>query len=208
MNVQLEAVLLGKLITNVESPLNLVAATAAGHLHKHREREICRAHSLLLHLLEQPHAAVVKTLTRTAVEEGVVHDLIWFELSGPAHIVKHFERLLEPIRLAVAFDDGTVGDNADLEALPIDLLQEHWDASHVAAPGASVNQCVERHQRELHLALDHLVIDSPNAVETPLVSETLQDRPVDNGIHQVTSLLIFRHFLDHVVGSLALSVHG
>mmetsp|Transcript_26158 Transcript_26158/g.53850 ORF Transcript_26158/g.53850 Transcript_26158/m.53850 type:complete len:236 (+) Transcript_26158:1085-1792(+) len=86
------------------------------------------------------------------------------------------------------------------------VLQEGLDARHVLVSCASVDEGIVRHNRELDLRRNHLLIDSPYAVKTLLMAEALENRAVDHRVHQVARLPATEDLTNETVTGLGIAI--
>mmetsp|Transcript_111199 Transcript_111199/g.248501 ORF Transcript_111199/g.248501 Transcript_111199/m.248501 type:complete len:488 (+) Transcript_111199:434-1897(+) len=204
MHIRADVVLLAELIAKLEGLLRPLAPVR--QLDNDGECEVAGPHTKPLHVRQKPVPTIPKAVARAAIEEGVVGDLIGAEARRLFHLPEKLESLVDTVLLAITLDDGAVGDDVRLDSLAMHVLQEGLDARHVLVSCASVDEGIVRHNRELDLRRNHLLIDSPYAVKTLLMAEALENRAVDHRVHQVARLPATEDLTNETVTGLGIAI--
>mmetsp|Transcript_54607 Transcript_54607/g.155418 ORF Transcript_54607/g.155418 Transcript_54607/m.155418 type:complete len:543 (-) Transcript_54607:229-1857(-) len=200
VNVPAQAMPLREVLAEVESLVHGAAAVAK--LGREREREVAGPDAAPLHVVQHRHALVVEPLARAPVEQRVVCEVVRPARRAPLHLLEQLEGLVEAVLLAVALQDCAVGDDVRLDAEAGHLVEDRRHTVDLAASGAGVDERVVGHQRELELQAPHLLVHGPHAVEALLVAEALEDRAVDDRVHQGRQLRVVEQLTDELVASL------
>mmetsp|Transcript_64432 Transcript_64432/g.155812 ORF Transcript_64432/g.155812 Transcript_64432/m.155812 type:complete len:300 (+) Transcript_64432:188-1087(+) len=188
VDVGLQAVLRRKLLHQLERPVRAFAAVRK--LHEDRERERAGFHACVLHLLQQLHALVVHAALGTAVDERVVCYFVGTELVRLLHRLQQVKGLVHTPLLAIALEDGTVGDKVWLYLLLRHTIQEGLHTAHVSSTRTRINEGIVCDNGERELSLHHLFVDHPHPIKHLQVCEALENRAVDDYVEQRLSLLI------------------
>mmetsp|Transcript_49975 Transcript_49975/g.156377 ORF Transcript_49975/g.156377 Transcript_49975/m.156377 type:complete len:515 (-) Transcript_49975:29-1573(-) len=206
VDVQLELVLLRELLRQLEGHFQL--PPAVGQLHQDGEGEVAGAHTNCLHVLENLHTASVEALARTAIEERVVGLLVDAYVIAGLHRLDQLEGPVQLVQLAEALEHRTVGHDVWRDAALDHLLQEPGRAADLPAASAGVDERVVGHAGELRpkVLSEHLLIESPDAVEALLVREALQDGAVDHGVDRLAGVGVCQHLAEQLVSSIRLLV--
>mmetsp|Transcript_26149 Transcript_26149/g.55350 ORF Transcript_26149/g.55350 Transcript_26149/m.55350 type:complete len:400 (-) Transcript_26149:1762-2961(-) len=204
MDVGPEAVLPRYLLNEAEGTVQLVRPVH--ELHEQGECEVAWLDTLALHTLQQLQPLVHQIVLRTTVEQGVEHYLVWLELRLLLHLLEDVEALLSVADLAVALDHRAVGDEVGLDARRLHVLNDLRHAVHATAPRASIGERVVSHDGQIHVPLEHLLVDGPDTLNSLLPGEALQDRAVDHRVQCVGALLVVLHLVDELIGTLCVPI--
>mmetsp|Transcript_97810 Transcript_97810/g.226806 ORF Transcript_97810/g.226806 Transcript_97810/m.226806 type:complete len:287 (+) Transcript_97810:431-1291(+) len=204
VHVELQPVLLRKLVHKLKGAVRPLAAVR--ELHQHRECEGAGGHARAPHLLQHAHALLEEPALGATVNDGVVCDLIRLVLLALLHGFEEVKGLVEPALLAIALDDGAVGHKVGLDVLGRHVLQKSADPCHLASACACINESIEGDNGELEFLFPHFLVDSPNAVKGFLVGEALEHRAINDRIQEWPGLLVRRQPADELVSALGVAV--
>mmetsp|Transcript_132904 Transcript_132904/g.284046 ORF Transcript_132904/g.284046 Transcript_132904/m.284046 type:complete len:211 (+) Transcript_132904:434-1066(+) len=197
MHIRADVVLLAELIAKLEGLLRPLAPVR--QLDNDGECEVAGPHTKPLHVRQKPVPTIPKAVARAAIEEGVVGDLIGAQLRSLLHIRQKLESPIEPIFLAIAFDDRAVCDHVRLDVLTSHLLQELLDTAHGETPGAHVDERIVCHNGELEFLCAHLLVYGPYTLKAFRVRKTLQHGAIDNGVKQGACLRVIENRLNELI---------
>mmetsp|Transcript_39478 Transcript_39478/g.114289 ORF Transcript_39478/g.114289 Transcript_39478/m.114289 type:complete len:465 (+) Transcript_39478:201-1595(+) len=197
VHAQTDAVLGAQGFDELEAPLRPPAPV--GQLDEHGQGECARPDPNFLHLCQDGHAPVPHPVASASVDQRVVSNLIRAEAIHLLHVFQKLECPVHAILLAIPLDDGAVSDDVGLDALRSHCLQQAGDPPHVTAPGTSVHQGVEGHDRAWQLVFLQLLVDLPNTVKPLPVREAFQHRAKNHRIDQRLHLGVLQLLADEIV---------
>merc|ERR1719313_544545 len=204
MDVGPEVVLLGELVHDREGAVQIPGATQ--HSNQEREGIIAWFDALALHLLDKPEALVHEITLHAAIEQRVVHDLVWGQgilLLHPPDEVKASLHVAQP---AISLEHRAVRNEIRPDTRLRHILFDLRHLVHAATTRASVEDRVEGNDRDLDLPLEHLLVDGPDALQLLIPRESLQDRAIWHRVQRLTALVVIAHLMDDLIGALSVTV--
>merc|ERR1719253_329540 len=101
MNVGSKIVLLCQLLHKGECSVQ--SSSSVHELDKDREGKVTWLNALILHFCQQAEALVYEIILRTAIQQGIVHNLIRLQLFVFPHLIQDCEACLHIAILAMTF---------------------------------------------------------------------------------------------------------
>mmetsp|Transcript_45720 Transcript_45720/g.115260 ORF Transcript_45720/g.115260 Transcript_45720/m.115260 type:complete len:204 (+) Transcript_45720:241-852(+) len=136
LDVRAETVLLTQLLHHLEClryPMGVPQ-----HLHEDAERVVRRGDAHRLHLFEYSQGVVCPVLLRTPIQDGVVHNLIRWEIALALHVVQNLECPVDITFGTVTLHDRRVCDDVGRHGGCRHILKQPRHVSHAAGLRTSI----------------------------------------------------------------------
>mmetsp|Transcript_16445 Transcript_16445/g.37924 ORF Transcript_16445/g.37924 Transcript_16445/m.37924 type:complete len:595 (+) Transcript_16445:319-2103(+) len=204
LDVCLKAVLLGDRVHNVESLREPLAP--AKELDQHAQSVVGGYNTIGLHVVNEPQSLADALVPCTAVQQAVVHHLIWHMLLLALHGLKERDSLVNVACRAVSFDQGRNGDHVGLNRrlAVAHVIKQLWDSVHSSTLREAIQHGVVGDGVALYAKALHLLVHGHHLGW--FMAKTLKHCGVCDYVHQALCCLVRAQLADQAPSSACLPV--